>query len=84
MKFEPHGCIELNVSNVVHLGLQNFSLLQLKLIITLIKSKPISPIEAALTCLQIPIVQKNIGVKYIDSKPPHLQTKLLSKSRYLG
>ncbi len=66
MKCEPHGCIELNVSNLVHLGLQNVPLLQLKLISTLIKSKPISPIEAALTCLQIPIVQKNIGVKYID------------------
>jgi hypothetical protein len=72
MKCEPHGCIQLNVSNAVHLGLQNVSPLQLKLIFTLIMSKLVSPIKAALTCLQILIVQKNIGVKYIDSKPPHL------------
>jgi hypothetical protein len=58
MKCEPHGCIELNVSNVIHLGLQNVSLLQLKLVSTLIMSKLVSPIEAALTCLQTPITQK--------------------------
>jgi hypothetical protein len=27
---------------------------------------------------------KNIAVKYIDSKHPHPQTKVLSKSRFLG
>ncbi len=41
MKCEPYGCIKLNVSNVVHLGLQNVSPLQLKLISTLIMSKPV-------------------------------------------
>jgi hypothetical protein len=46
--------------------------------------KPISPIEITLTCLQISIIQKNIVVKYIDSKPPHLQTKVFLKSRFLG
>jgi hypothetical protein len=35
-------------------------------------------------CLQISIVQKKLVVKYIDSKPPHLQTKALLKSRFLG
>jgi hypothetical protein len=50
----------------------------------LIASKPISPTKVALTCLQIPIVQKNIAIKYIDNKHPHLQTKVLSKSRFLG
>jgi hypothetical protein len=72
MKCEPHGCIQLNVSNAIHLGLQNVSPLQLKLIFTLIMSKLVSPIKVALTCLQILIVQKNIGMKYTDSKPPHL------------
>jgi hypothetical protein len=84
MKCEPYGCVELNVSNAAHLGLQNVSPLQLKLISTLIMSKPVSQREIALTCLQIPIVQKYIGMKYIDSKPPHFQTKLLSKLRFLG
>ncbi len=50
----------------------------------MIASKPISPTKVALTCLQIPIVQKNIAIKYIDNKHPHLQTKVLSKSRFLG
>ncbi len=58
MKCEPHGCIELNVNNVVHLRLQNVSPLQLKLISTLIMSKFVSPREVALTSLHIPIVQK--------------------------
>jgi hypothetical protein len=44
----------------------------------------VSPTKVALKCLQIPIVQKNIALKYIDSKHPHLQTKVLSKSRFLG
>jgi hypothetical protein len=72
MKCEPHGCIQLNVSNAIHLGLQNVSPLQLKLIFTLIMSKLVSPIKATLTCLKILIVQNNIRVKYINSKPPHL------------
>ncbi len=72
MKCEPYGCIKLNVNNAAPLRLQNVSPLQLKFISTLIMSKHVSPIEVALTCLQIPIIQRNIGVKYIDSKPPHL------------
>jgi hypothetical protein len=47
-------------------------------------SKLVSPIEVTLTCLQIPIIQKSIVVKYIDSKPPHLRIKVLSKSSFLG
>jgi hypothetical protein len=84
MKCEPHGCIKLDTKSASRLGLQNISPLQLKLISTLITPKPISPIKATLTCIQIPIVQKSIVVKYIDSRPPHLKTKLLSKSRFLG
>jgi hypothetical protein len=58
MKCVPHGCIELDTKNTSHLGLQNISPLQLKLISTLIMSKHVSPIEIALTCSQIPIIQK--------------------------
>jgi len=79
MKCEPHGCIKLDTKNASHLGLQNISPLQLKSISTLITSKPISPIEATLTCIQIQIRQKSIVGKYIDNRPPHLRTKLLSK-----
>jgi hypothetical protein len=42
------------------------------LIFNLIISKPISLVELALVCLEIPIVQKSQGIKYIDSKLPLL------------
>jgi hypothetical protein len=45
-------------------------------------SKHVSPIEVASTCLQIPIVQKSITMKYVDSKWPRLLTRLLSKSKF--
>jgi hypothetical protein len=48
------------------------------LIFNLIISKPISLVELALVCLEIPIVQKSQGIKYIDSKLPLLWTNLLT------
>jgi hypothetical protein len=35
------------------------------------------------TCLQIPMVKKSKVVRYIDSKPPQMCTKLITKSRVL-
>jgi hypothetical protein len=66
MKCEPHGTLNLNQKNVKRLGLQHVVKVQLQFISSLIINKPISPQEAAFTCLQIPIVQKNVVVKYID------------------
>ncbi len=34
--------------------------------------------------LKIPIVQKSRGIKYIDSKPPLLWTKLVKKNKNKG
>jgi hypothetical protein len=59
-------------------------LYDMKFISTLIISKLKSPTKVALTCLQIPTVLKNTIMKYIDSKPPHLWIKLLSKSKFIG
>ena len=72
MKCEPHSPINLNKKNAKCLGLHRASDTQLKLISSLIIAKPVSPSEATFACLQIPIIQKNIVVKYIDSKPPTL------------
>jgi hypothetical protein len=58
MKCEPHGPINLNKKNAERLGLHGASDAQLKLISSLIIAKPVSPSEAALACLQIPIIQK--------------------------
>jgi len=66
------------------LGLRDVFKVQLQLLSFLITNKPISPQEAALTCLQIPVVQKNVVVRYIDSKPPHMHIKIITISRILG
>jgi hypothetical protein len=57
------------------LGLRDVFEVQLQLISSLIINKPISLQEVALTWLQTPIVQKNVVVRYIDSKLPHMCTK---------
>ena len=81
MKCEPHGPIQLDKTNAERLGLQGASNSQLQLISSLIISKPISLAEAALACLHIPVIHKSRIVKYIDSNPPMLRTKLVTKSR---
>jgi hypothetical protein len=84
MECEPHGTLNLNKKNGERLGLRDVSKVQLQLISSLIINKPISPQEVAFTCLQIPVVQKNVVVKYIDSKPPHMHIKMIIISRILG
>jgi hypothetical protein len=59
-------------------------ILQLQLILAIIIAKPISPIEVAFSCLQILIISKSVGVKYVDSKLSNLCTKMVIKSRILG
>jgi hypothetical protein len=84
MKCEPQGTNKLDDVNVRSLGLVDATPLQLQLISATITAKPISPTEAALSCLQIPIISKRVGVKYVDSKLPNLCTKMVTKSRILG
>jgi len=47
----------------VVVGLVDVTPLQLQLISAIIVAKPVSLIEMALSCLQIPIVSKSVGVK---------------------
>jgi hypothetical protein len=84
MKCEPQGTIKLDDVNAIRLGLVDATLLQLQLISATITTKHVSPTEAAFSCLQIPIISKNVVVKYVDSKPPNLRTKMVAKSRILG
>jgi hypothetical protein len=66
------------------LGLVDATPLQLQLISAIITTKLVFPIETSLSCLQIPIISKSVGVKYVDSKLPNLHTKMVTKSRILG
>ena len=84
IKCEPHGLLNLNKKNAERLGLDGASDAQLKLMSSLIIARLVSPLEVELACLQIPIVQKIIVVKYIDSKPPTPRTKMVTKSKVLG
>jgi hypothetical protein len=54
------------------------------LISAIITTKHVSPVEVDLSCLQIPIISKSVGVKYVDSKPPNFHTKMVIKSRIHG
>ncbi len=84
MKCEPQGIIKLNDINARSLGLVDATPLQLQLISATITAKHVSPTEATLSCLQIPIISKSVGVKYVDSKLPNLHTKMVVKSKILG
>jgi hypothetical protein len=84
MKCEPQGIIKLDDVNARSLGLVDATPLQLQLILATITTKHVSPTEAAFSCLQIPIILKSVGVKYVDSKPPNLCTKMVTKSGILG
>jgi len=84
VKCEPQGTIKLNDVNARSLGLVDATPLQLQLISATITAKPIFPAEAALSYLQIPIISKSVGVKYVDSKLLNLYTKMVTKSRILG
>jgi hypothetical protein len=83
MKCEPQGTIKLDDVNA-RKGLVDATPLQFQLISATITAKLVSLAEAALSCLQIPIISKSVGVKYLDSKPPNLHTKMVTKSRILG
>ncbi len=84
MKCESQGTIKLDDVNARSLGLVDATPLQLQLISTIITTKLVSSIEVAFSCLQIPIISKGVGVKYVDSKLPNLRTKMVTKSKILG
>jgi len=84
MNCEPQGTTKLDDIIARSLGLVNATPLQLQLISTKITAKLVSLAEVTLSCLQILIISKSVGVKYVDSKPPNLHTKMVTKSKILG
>jgi len=64
------------------LGLRNVFEIELQLTPSFIINKPIFLQKTTLTRLQIPIVQKNVVVKYIDSKPFHMYAKIITRSEF--
>lgn len=75
---------KLEQKNDKWLGLHEAFDAQFYFISSLIITRLVSPLEVVFACLQIPIVQKNIDVKYIDFKPPAIQTIMVIRSRALG
>jgi hypothetical protein len=84
MKCEPQGTIKLDDVSLRSLGLVNVTPLQFQLILDTIIAKHVSPGETLFSCLQIPIILKGVVVKYVDSKPLNLHTKMVTKFRILG
>jgi hypothetical protein len=84
VKCEPQGIIKLDDISARSLGLVDATLVQLQLISATITTKIVFPVEVALSCLQIPIISKSVGVKYVDLKLPNLHTKMVIKSKILG
>jgi hypothetical protein len=80
MKCEPQGIIKSYDVSARSLGLVYATPLQLQLITT-ITSKHVFPVEVAFSCLQVLIISKSVGVKYVDSKPPNLRMKMVTKSK---
>lgn len=57
----------------------------MELIAATILGKPVTPCEAALTCLVIPVVRRSEQVVYADSKPPKMRSRSInSRSRTLS
>jgi hypothetical protein len=87
MKCKPHDAIFIYLffnKNTERLGLHDLLDTQLQMISSWIISKFVSLLKMTSTCLQIPIVQNSITIKYIDSKLPSLQTKIVKKSKMFG
>lgn len=83
LKAEPSGELILDSRLAARLGIKGLSEQQLKLLSGTVLSKPVSLCEAALACLQIPIVQRSESVvtDYIhfhSSKPTSRHFNLLN------
>jgi hypothetical protein len=84
MKCEPHGIIKLDDVSARSFRLVDVTPLQPQLISTTITTKLISLVGATFSYLQILIISKSVGVKYVDLKPQNLRTKMVAKFKILG
>jgi hypothetical protein len=75
-KCEPSSAVDLTNGSARLLSHLNLSESQLSLISNFVTAKPVSPCEAALHLLGVPIVSIHPQVTYIDSSPPSLRRKI--------
>ena len=74
------GKLNIRSEDASHLGLQHLDEVKLKLIAASLLSKPTSPTEAALNCMQIPTITRSETVHYVDSSPPSLRQHIISRN----
>ena len=77
MKAEPTGHLVIDPEGMSQLSLHRMDTVLLTTASALILglSKPVSAAEAAMTCLEEPVVQASSPVDYLASAPPHLRRK---------
>ena len=75
MKAEPTCHLVIDPQGMSQLSLHHMDAIQLTTASALILSKPVSPAEAAMTCLEEPVVKSSSPVDYLASAPPHLRRK---------
>jgi hypothetical protein len=76
-KAEPSGSLRIDAQAANSLGLENVSETRLKLISAFVLSKPVSPSEAAMSLLELSVIERDTPLLYYDSSPPQLRTKTL-------
>ncbi|DBA91865.1 TPA: hypothetical protein ACH3X1_015999 [Trebouxia sp. C0004] len=84
MKCEPSGCLQLQPTALSMLGLDNLQPAQLATASALLMTKPVSPAEAALMCLQHSVVQASSTVQYINYAPPDLRRRAMLRHGQLA
>lgn len=75
MKAEPAGRLVVDPEGMSQLGLQRMDAVHLRTASALILSKPVSPAEAAMICLEQRVVQSSSPVDYLASQPPDLRKR---------
>ena len=79
MKAEPVGRLVIDPEGMSQLGLHRMDAVQLTTASALILSKPVSPAEAAMICLEEPVVKASSPVDYLASAPPALRRNRVLK-----
>jgi hypothetical protein len=81
LKCEPHGVLNMNPDVAAALGMQNLSPTQLKVIASMYCARPVFPCEAAMSLLQIPIIDKDVSIQTVNSFLPAHRCRSSTKAR---
>jgi hypothetical protein len=77
LKAEPQGSLRIDAQAAKSLGLEGVSDTCLKVISSFVLSKLVSPSEAAMSLLELPVVERDSAVLYCDSSPPQMRTRTI-------